>query len=554
MADATGTEQASRLRNPILDAIVAVLNEGKDASLIQKALEQGRSELGELKAELHGTIEGLEAHVRQAVAPQIQQTEDALGVYEGGLDLMHEFLQTRVSQTLMRGGEWVRRGNIQVNEALYSLRNGALVAMGPTDIPDFNFLHRLYTKVKKGDAPRDANFKMGVERLHENAVMAQRQATALPPSADRDLVLATYRRHVEGLDMLVRFIQNGDEGLLEKGMEEVRKGFEAIREMIPAMHMKQRTQGPTKSPVANFALHLAMELAAGQVSDGAFKDALDQLKGSYEATRREFEATARSHTDSVLLTEEAHKVREALEEEGAAIDMFYRFFDVREGLMLGAASTRLKEAVDRLNESYKTFMEIAEREGKTLCFKCHHYNERDRRTCEKCGAMLIQQAETSVQSTFAVQVGADEGLPSPESEQQVPLYENIARIFDAVNKVTDGQITLEEFQAEIDWMESMVETHANAYTSRPVVKADTVPGEQREAFDELSAATEKAEQDFQEAVAQMREGVSQFRQYMEDGEKDHLVEGTRAVWVANGKLHEVQVAMAPLKDKAMSQA
>jgi hypothetical protein len=528
---------------------MAVINDGKDAAILHPVLERARAELDALREEVDGTIAGLAPGVREACGIQIGQVHQAMALYEGGLQTIGEYFRDGQVSTLARGGEHVRRANFQLNDGLFNLRNQALLAIGPTDIPDYNFIHQLYEKVKTGEIPRDGNFANAVYRTQQQGLLALRQVGQQPASPDRDLMAAAYQRHVEACNMLMAYVKEGREELLEKGMNDLREALTGIRDMIPAMQMKLRTAGPTFSPMANFVINMAMEVAAGRVGDQALKDALDQLRGNFQQLKRQFEGLARGHIESVLIQEEAQKVREALDLEAEAIDEFDRFFEVREGLMLGDACNALVDAMKRLDDAQKAFQEIADREGKILCLRCSHYNERDRRTCDKCGAMLLQAAETGVMSTMVV---SEEQTSAPSGDENIPVGENVQRIFLAVNQVAENEISLEQFEAEVEWMDGVVEHYASTVGARPQVKTDTLPAGQREQYEELSALSEQADAEFREAVEYFRDGLNRYRQFLGDQVKDYLVEGTRSIWEANKKLYYVQQMTAELRERAAS--
>ncbi|NDD29353.1 MAG: hypothetical protein EB084_13920 [Proteobacteria bacterium] len=548
---AQGTSAQGEARNPILDAIMEVVNNGKDANILRPVLERANTELASLRAEISETVQGLQPPVREACAPQIQAVGQAVTLYEGGLTTVEQHFTDKQTYTLVRGGELIRRASFLLNDGLFNLRNQALVAMGPSDIPDYNFIHQLYERVRSGEIERDGNFHSAVDRARRLAEIAHQQASQQKPSAERDLLLASYKRNADACGMLLDFVKEGRAELLEKGMEDLRASFTEIRDLIPQIQMRMRTQGPTQSPMANFVINMAVEYASGSIPEQYLRDALDQLKGNFENLRRQFEATARGHIESVLIQEEAARVRTALELEEQALDTYYRFFETREGFLLGTASKQLVEAMQRLDEAQKAFAELADREGKILCVRCSAYNERDRRTCEKCGARLLQPAETGVMSTLEF----SEQMSSARSgEEDIPVGENIQRIFKAVNEVAEGHISLEQFEAELNWLEEVVERHAATVGAQPEVKSDAVPADQREQLAGIASLNEQIDAQFKEAVEYFRQGLSRYRCYVDDQEKNHLIEGTRSVWEANKRLHSVQMLSARVRDEAASPA
>jgi len=536
---------AQQDRNPILEAIVKVVEHGESPAALQELVSRARAEMAVLRQEVQSNFDGLDAHVQSACANDFEQVNLSLNVYEDGLVLIELFFQDNNINTLTRGGESVRRGNHLVNEMLLNFRNNALAAMGPTNIPDYNLLHSHYLRVQRGEA-RDRGFANLVDRFWNQCGIAGEEVFGQPPSEVRDTLLALYRRHFEALKLLKKYVEEGREELLEKGMVDVRETFTELRDTLPQMQMKLRSGVPTRMPVVNFVINMAVEVAGGRMGDKVLQDALEQLRDLYNSMNRQFESVARGHIDSVLISEEAQKVRAAFEEMSTAIGYLDRYFDERRAELLLAGSNALVAAADQLHRSYETFQEIADREGKTLCVKCSHYNEKSRRTCEKCGAMLLQAAETGVASTFQYQVG-DAPAEGAGGDGEIPMPDNVRRIFEAVNKVAEAEISLEDFATEIAWLEGVVEEHSHAYT-RPVINIDTVPAEKKEEVRRLMALNLEAERELQEGADSFRRGLALYRQFIDDANKDNLTEGTRIIWEGARLLHSVQQKMAPLKE------
>lgn len=530
-------------RNPILVAIVSVVEQGQDPKILHDVIGKARAELASLRPEIQRTISGLDPNVREACTPQITQVTQAMTLYEGGLDTVKRYFSDGQIQSLTWGGELIRRADIQLHEAMFNLRNAALLAMGPTDIPDYNFIHKLYEMHKRGEVPRDGNFATAIERMWRQATSAVEQAERQPASAERDIVAQAYKVHVDACELLRGYVREGREELLEKGMQDLRTALKSIRDIIPAIQMRLRTSVPTRSPMVNFVINMATELSAGNVADQALRDALDQLKANFEDIRRQFESLAAGAVESVVLREEAARVRDALLLEEAAINQMYRFFDTRQAVLLGDGCQKLVEAMSRLEVAQKTFSEVADREIKTLCLRCGHYNERDRRTCEKCGARIIQSAEAGVASTVVVS-------EEPPPEATLPVGENIRRLFTAVNQVIEEKITLNEFENEVAIFEDLVNQYADNVATRPEVDLEAVPEENREQVELAAAIADQVETEFKDAVAFCRDGLARYHGYIAKGQnKNDLAEGTRSIWEANKKLNKVGELTAELQAK-----
>ncbi|MBM3466137.1 MAG: hypothetical protein FJX76_28960, partial [Armatimonadetes bacterium] len=293
---------AQQDRNPILEAIVKVVEHGESPAALQELVSRARAEMAVLRQEVQSNFDGLDAHVQSACANDFEQVNLSLNVYEDGLVLIELFFQDNNINTLTRGGESVRRGNHLVNEMLLNFRNNALAAMGPTNIPDYNLLHSHYLRVQRGEA-RDRGFANLVDRFWNQCGIAGEEVFGQPPSEVRDTLLALYRRHFEALKLLKKYVEEGREELLEKGMVDVRETFTELRDTLPQMQMKLRSGVPTRMPVVNFVINMAVEVAGGRMGDKVLQDALEQLRDLYNSMNRQFESVARGHIDSVLISE-----------------------------------------------------------------------------------------------------------------------------------------------------------------------------------------------------------------------------------------------------------
>lgn len=550
MVDEGGRTGARPDLNPVLAAIVGVIEGKQDPKTLDAIVNQAREELAALRPDIQRTISGLDSNVRESCAVQIGQLSQAFGLYEAGLDSIKRYLSDGQMNALTWGGEQVRRAEIQLNESLSRLRGAALLAMGPTDMPDYNLIHQLYERHKQGE-PREGNFAAAIERMGQRAADALAQAQAQPVSDERDILAGAYQVHIEAIDTLRAYVREGREELLEKGMQETRSAMTAIRDLLPAIQMKMRCSGPTHAPMVNFVVNMASEVAAGTVGFAALQSALDQLKSHFEDSKTRFERIVRGPIESVLMREETGKIQEILTQQAAAIDLLYRFLRTQDVQLLGDGCQRLVEAQQRMEEAQKTFNDIAAREGKTLCIRCSHYNERDRRTCEKCGAVLLQASETAPTSTLNL---SDDGSPRT-AEEAVPVGENVQRIFSAVNQVVEGTIDLEQFSREVDWLEGVVEHYASKMGPRPPkVDPKTLPENEREAYRVLSPIADEVEAAFHDAVAFFREGLARYRQYAQDKDKDNLMEGTRSIWEGNKKLNLIQALNAEVQQKVRGEA
>lgn len=536
MAQAPESQAPAAERNPILVAVVGVLEQGWDPSILRDVVERSRTELVSLWDEVEATAAGLAPSVQSASAPQVAAIAQAIAVYGNGLALIEQYLGDGQAITLSRGAEFVRRASIQLDQGLADLRNAALAAMGPSDMPDYNALHRVYARHVELGVDADDVMARAVERMSDQADTSISQAQELPASPERETLLTHYKNHLRACQVLLGHVKAGRLDLLERAMRDLEQALLAVRDAIPRIRMSLRTASPTRSPMVNYVIAMVGDLVRGNVTDQALRDALDQLDASFQVTRRQFEGIASSYSGSATMQEEAERVLEAFALEETAIQQLYTFFESRDGVLLGDSCRKLEDAMRQLDTSQASFMALAEREGKIPCMRCGVYNEGDHRRCSSCGGALIQSSESLPSSTFQFVEHPDAARVATDA----PVGENVGILLVAVNRVAEGAISPEEFEREITRFEGTLEAHANPPRNYPLVQVESLPADQRARYEQALDACVRADDEFREGLDQLRLGLQLYRAFLADPQTIHLEEGTRHIWEGNGKMHEVQ--------------
>lgn len=542
MAELTETTPPST-GNQLIDLILGVVERNQPADELRAALTAAHQSLVSLRQETSEQYQSQTEMVAQICKHPFERVQQAIEVYQRALSTTEEYFSDHQALTLIRGSESIRRARYLLDQALMDFRNIMLTAMGPSIVPDFNLLHMHYTRWESGQTAAIGALQSVLDRFIHSCAQAGNEAWEAPDSEVRDEMVALYGKHLKGLQQARTAVSEGQLEAFKAALDGLANTFDDLRTTLPTMQVKLRSLGPTKMPVANYVLQIAMEVAAGRMGDGPLRDALAQLRENRQNLQRQLDTIARGRIDSVLVTEEADKVRQALVDQDAAMNGIERFFDLRQVPALGAACSALADAVERLHTSYETFQQIAEREGKTLCVRCQHYNENQRRNCTKCGAPLLVPAETGAVSTFQIHVGD----ATSNGAADIPVPDNVAHLFEAVNQVAEGQISHEEFEAVVAWMEETVETHAHSYGAIPVIKPELVPAKDRERVEQILEMTRHAEVELHEAADLYRKGLARMRRYLDDTDKAHLVEACKIIWAGTHKIHAIQESLSSLQ-------
>jgi tetratricopeptide (TPR) repeat protein len=548
MLENTKDASAQSTGNKLLDICLDVLEDRKDSSALAESVQIARHDLGQMQSEFEEIVSEQPQNIQAECAKEVEYAMECFKSYQEALDILEHYFKSADKFEIVRGAEKVRGISALLDAAFFNYRNRSLIAMGPTAIPILNLVlatHKSLVEASNDDIPMLAEKLLTIVQREYITVgrglVELRRFNLIP---EEELLKLAYEDHQQACLAIKDNVQAMEIEPLQASIESYSGVAARIYDLIPAVNLKRMTAMPTTSPQANLVLNLAKTLVMGTgAEEEMFLEALKGLEESFNNTKMQFEAVRRSPTDSVLVKEEMENAQKAIEAYEDAIMDFYKFLEVRDTLLLTQACVKLDEAVKLISKSGEAFQDIAEREGKTPCIRCSHYNPPDRKTCEKCGAVLPVSSELQTSRTFELEESS-EGKPQ---EEDIQMTEHIYRLFDAVNKVSEGQIPMEEFVEVVNEMEQKVLEGKKAYGPLPTINIDSLKPEQKEQATSVRDMLEEAKEIFKEATDDLLTGITFFKQYIEKGDKNNLVSGVQIIWQGVGKLQKVDRATEVIK-------
>lgn len=515
---ASQTQQSQdQVESLLVRTIQEVLEGRADDKRLNEVLEASRKSLHEHQDAFNQTMDGLTAEVQDKIQPLMDSADDLFGAYSAAMDQVGVYLKTKDKEQLYAAGSLASRAAYQLDLLFMQLRNAALAAQGPTDIPNLNLILIAYQGWMDGK-DQGEHFRELVQAERIASVGALQDLEKSPDTADIALVKEAFDAHLRCMNRMAIAFDAGKKDEVKKELETAKATFQSLQDRIPAANLSQRTAGPTKDPEVNMVLSLAKDFQAMNIHESVLINALGSLYNSLKESREAFEQATKGGVEGAMLTEEIEKARQAYELQETALKEFAEFFENRENLVFKSATTKLQESAERLYSCYEQMQSIAEREGKTLCIRCSHYNPANRNRCEKCGAPLAAVVHQQATSTFQT----SEGEPQQQNQDGPVLTPNMVRLYTAVNNVHEGQITDEEFLAELQWFESVLDKHGEYEMDEPAL--EEAAGEEAEA---AKKALDELEQAFTTGYGELLQALELFRKYPESHDKADLEEGTK---------------------------
>lgn len=343
--------------------------------------------------------------------------------------------------------------------------------------------------------------------------------------------------------------------LMDGWMKDIPESAEAAHETLLEIDLSARLAGlfemevsaakagPTGIPSTNVMLDYLNGYLADMIPGEIVASVMDDYADLMDRYAENFENSASRPTDSALVQEEIPRTLDALDEHFAVIEDMSESIGELDKEKAKEWMERLKSTAEPLEESAQVYATAAQHEHNIACPGCARSNPPENRHCEACGEVLPRPEDTGAlqSSTFSVLAG-----PTLEENQQMPMTENVARLFQACDDVNDGVITPQEFGAEIQRAALGLKEFAEELDGVAAIAMDeeNFTPEQWETWQthhmpylEDIAAT------YVGGLKEAEEGLQSMEQFLSDPNDEHLVEGIRLVWQGLSAVHRGRLSM-----------
>ncbi|MCA9775561.1 MAG: zinc ribbon domain-containing protein [Candidatus Eremiobacteraeota bacterium] len=343
--------------------------------------------------------------------------------------------------------------------------------------------------------------------------------------------------------------------LMDGWMKDVPESAEAAHETLVEIDLAARfaglfemevssaKAGPTGIPSTNVMLDYLNGYIADMIPAEVVASVMDDYADLMDRYAENFENSASRPTDSALVQEEIPRTLDALDEHFAVIEDMSESTGELSKEKAKEWMERLKSTAEPLEESAQVYATAAQHQHNIACPGCGRSNPPENRNCEACGEVLPRPEDTGAlqSSTFSVLAG-----PTLEENQQMPMTENVARLFQACDDVNDGVITPQEFSAEVQRAALGLKEFAEELDGVAAIAMDeeNFTPEQWETWQthhmpylEDIAAT------YVSGLKEAEEGLQSMEEFLSDPDDAHLVEGIRLVWQGLSAVHRGRLSM-----------
>ncbi|MBS2037830.1 zinc ribbon domain-containing protein [bacterium] len=476
------------------------------------------------------------AEFAAAVQTQMQTVVERFQEYHGWLERSRQALEHHHHDQLVACYEEAQTLVPALFEALeaYGI---AFANQGAYATPFSNTLARVAEGLQSGQAGEESwddylnNFLQGFAKK-----IAEVRAVPLPGRA------ACGQAYQQGVEVLQKLqgLESLDSASLQAPLSELDEAI-GLAGKVERL-MAEGTEGPAPIPMTNVIISVVRKGLAGELDGALVSGFLDDYRDLLDGFWEGFERSIARPSDSSLVQQEIPRTLEYGDEHDAAVEELMSSFEKRDPAACEAAIQRLVETGNKLNESREVFNTAAQHQGQALCPGCGRSNPPENKRCEACGNVLpTESGAGSASSSFNVLSG-----PALEETQELGMTENVAKLFSACDNVSEGKISLGEFQnvvteamvglkefaKELDEIatQTMDESAMNEETKR-VWRDHHLPHVQ-----EVGAA-------FVAGLSDCEAGLKSMQAYVSEQDNEHLINGVRLVWEGLNVIHRARLAM-----------
>lgn len=520
--------------NILQKTIDEVMNDRATVDDLASIVIIARNNLNEVRTDFGGTVMALPQEVREACNDVVVNINRYFEEFRIALEDIDNYFHSFDKSVLAESQNNIINIATNLDKAFFEFRQTVLVAIGPTEVPDLNLFIDAVNKIISGEDLADHLIELA---RREKEIIEKNLADLDERKPNAALLKDAYNLFLSGINVINMYPILKEQSILENAIQELLKAGEAFKKAAGSGDAQAISSGPTSMPLANAVINSADMLKEGKIEIEFFSGAVQDLWGQVQAMKFKYNALTRNAFDSALVEEETKALGLVIQSFEDSLAMIYEFIENRNFDLLSEAVEKLKALVQDLDKFRNTFKDLSEREGKVPCVKCGHLNPPGLKSCQNCKSALI-----SVEKDYSSNLDylEDSGLSKSAATMEALMTENVQRIFDAADKVLDGQSGIEDFEIVVRWAESLLQNAYKSFDVLPEIKLDALKGQERARAEELKKKMEDAAVTYIHGLEDFEAGVSFLRQFLADGVRDNVMTGKQLIWQAVGQLQFVQ--------------
>lgn len=408
-------------------------------------------------------------------------------------------------------------------------------ATGAYATPWGNTLSRVAEGIQAGQAGDEAWDECVVG--FQSSFVARVQELRNTPLPGRRGCIQAYQQAVECLSEM-QHLDSLDQASVDADLRKFEAAVRSGQKLEDLM--RASLEGPAAMPATNVLIGLVKKGLSGELDHETVAGVIDDYREIMDSFWEGFERSLARPVNSALVQDEVPRTLEYGDSHDAAVEDLGAAFKSGDQAGVQSALEQLLATAAQLDESREVFETAAKHQTNVLCPACGRANPPENRRCEACGNQL-PVADLGASSSFSLMTG-----PALEDNQEMPMTENVAKIFQSCDDVASGKISADEFLEVLREAKLGLQDYAKELDEIAEETTDVafMPEEMRQVWSEQHQPyVEEVALSITEGVKDCEQGLLEMEAYLSDSNEQHLVDGVRMVWEGLGGIHRARLSM-----------
>jgi len=507
----------------LLKVALEVVEGKNEESQLQQMLQERRLGLKQSRDDFVQRMD-YELQKNPDFAPEFAVVEQSLNNYEAALDEMQKyFLQKDISHLKYGVPSLIDA----TNKLLLAMSNldAKYYYSGPSPFPHINLLRRLMENFKSNPSiAKDILFNLqNLEQMFRR-LLNNIDNLPDPKLRSKKLIEAAYREILDCLTEMKISVEKGETENLPNGLIRLENAQQKINDAFSEHRHELYFEHPTKSPLVNLLINAINGTRQGCFSPDILPTTAEILEKDYREVKNEFSgAMGIAETDLTL------QQPFSLMEDALALIRQYQTETNPE--LLNKSEALLMEAADEFWKLSKFAGEVSE----IFCINCGKLNPPNQKACIQCENPFPFPDEDINSSTFQISEGQATGIVV----NGVAITENFKTILETVDKMYRDELSLNEFETTLNWMEQLLLQASHEVKKVPTINPEKYP----QAKDQAENAKQQVDATkilLTCGLETARQGIDTMRNYLKDENKEYLVEGLKEFWQGAREITQIK--------------
>jgi len=505
-------------------------------------------ELSALRQAFSDTVSGESAEVQDYCQEAITRVYKCFDDFSEVLELL-ESQGANVDFSVVESAfQAMQEGKTQLNLAFVSFQNDALVARGPTSHAGINLIMNGIDRLLAGHHCAD-EVRSAIEREYS----LSSQALTLIATTEQNFFTRGLKIFYSTFAGLLQSLRGKIDNVDRNALEMLKKGLEKAGDQYRRYDMNYQVEAswyePTSIPMVNMVINSGKYYLNGKGEKEVFQYFLDELKKRFDSIKSRYEALiSQQASQNEQEYHEAQRLAVSLYSFEEAIAGFDQFVQAEDAALFTRSEGILLSTVDDMIETINRLHEIGQSRASVTCFSCRGENVAGEIYCSFCRALLpqIEGAQSSTVSAIA-----DAGVHAGEGAEGPVMTETVSQLFDAAQGLTDGSVTVDDYQRLLSDVEGRLGAAARAASEPPEPSAEMVQKLGAEQAERMKVMLREAAVLYREGLESFSQGLALFRSFAESFSMQTLESGKAMLWQA---LEKLQRAQSIVKDELMAES